>query len=103
MSTEEVKQAVLDNLKGKEFTYHSKYGGYTDGVIKSAFFTQIVMSKEHKLAKTPKGLIKFPTGQLYFREELNIRSTNNIVYKYDEIFIKSESKTIFNEDVDNND
>ena len=98
MNFKEITDGLIESLKEREFIYESKYGGFTDGVIESAFFTQSVTSKEHKTLKTVKGPVKLPTGQLYFRFILKIKSTTGIVYDYDEIYIKSKNKTIFGGD-----
>ena len=87
----DLKKQITDSLIGKTFLYQSKYGGYVEGEIESAFFSQVFTGKEHKTHKTVKGNITLPIGDLYFRYELNIRSTKGIVYEYDEIFIKSKN------------
>ena len=87
----DLKKQISDSLIGKTFLYQSKYGGYVEGEIESAFFSQVFTGKEHKTLDTVKGQIKMPVGDLYFREVLSIRSTKGIVYSYDEIFIKSKN------------
>ena len=87
----DLKKQITDSLVGKTFLYPSKYGGYVEGEIESAFFTQVFTGKDHKTIDTVKGPLKLPVGDYYFRERLSIRSTKGIVYEYNEIFIKSKN------------
>lgn len=91
---EDLEKQISNRLVGRKFIYPSKYGGYVEGEIESVFFTHQFTGKEHKTHKTVKGNITLPIGDLYFRYELNIRSTKGIVYKYDEIFVKPLNQKI---------
>lgn len=88
MLSEQLISLIEKELKGKKFYYISKYGGYVEGEIESVFFSEVITGKEHKTHKTIKGNITLPIGDLYFRKILHIRSTNGIMYNYNEIYFK---------------
>lgn len=70
----------IASLVGKEFVYQSKYGGYTVGTIEDVW--NITQSYN-------------PIGEYFsFKWELNIKSTNGIVYKLSEISIINTPKNL---------
>ena len=114
--TSSMREVLLKELVGQTFLYRSKYGGETFGEIKdvlvslsythdketSAAFKEILdyKSKRNQLIRKKEGKAEIDKPKWprlanpfsAFRPEIHIKSTSNISYDLNDIFILSKKK-----------
>ena len=100
--TEDLQLVLNEQLKGKQFVYKSKYGGETFGNIGSVIVTLVFTwdnattqnfhnsldsKKYHNRDKVQPEPIPVTNPYVAYRPIIRIKSTSNITYEMDEIFI----------------
>lgn len=108
--TIKMSELLTKEWAGKQFVYRSKHGGDTFGEIKevivqmsftfdketNAIFKEITSLKGYRmkgeLPPKKKELLKSENPWTAYRPNIKVKTTNNITYNMDEIFIISKQK-----------